>query len=121
MPYKLFADLTAVIHLGFVVFIILGGLLILRWKRFAWFHIPAAIWGALIEFKGWYCPLTYLEIFFLQKAGAEGYRHGFVEHYILPVVYPAEMTRDLQIGLGLFVISVNIIIYGFVIYHYRTE
>ncbi|MBI4825189.1 MAG: DUF2784 domain-containing protein [Nitrospirae bacterium] len=121
MPYKLLADLTAFIHLAFVVFVILGGLLLIRWNRFAWLHIPAALWGALIEFKGWYCPLTGLELFLLEKAGASGYSRGFVAHYILPVVYPGEMTRELQIGLGLFVVFLNIIIYGFVIYRYRIR
>lgn len=121
MPYKLLADLTAIIHLTFILFVILGGLLLIRWNRFAWLHIPAALWGALIEFKGWYCPLTNLELFLLEKSGASGYSRGFVAHYILPVVYPGEMTRELQIELGLFVIFLNIIIYGFVIYRYRTQ
>ncbi len=116
MPYKLFADLTALVHLLFVIFVIIGGLFVFKWKRIAWIHLPAAVWGALIEFAGWYCPLTNLEIFFLEKAEIAGYKHGFVEHYILPVIYPAALTRELQIILGLFVVSVNIIIYMLVIY-----
>jgi hypothetical protein len=119
MPYKLLADLTAITHLAFVIFIILGGLFAFKWKRMAWVHIPAAVWGAMIEFYGWICPLTYMENYFREEAGIDTMSHGFVAHYIMPVLYPAELTKDLQIKLGIFVIVINLIIYSLVAYRHR--
>jgi hypothetical protein len=116
MLYRVFADLVVVVHLAFVLFAVLGGLLVLRWKRCAWLHVPAVVWAALIEFAGWVCPLTPLEIWLREKGGAIAYRSGFVEHYILPLLYPAVLTRRLQIVLGLFVLGVNLGIYGWVLY-----
>lgn len=116
MPYRVFADLIVVIHLAFVLFAVLGGLLVLRWKRFACLHVPAVLWAALIEFAGWICPLTPLENWLRERGGAIAYRSGFVEHYILPLLYPAALTRRLQIILGLFVLGINLGIYGWVVY-----
>jgi hypothetical protein len=114
MPYRFLADLVLGLHLLFVVFVVLGGLLLLRWPRLAWIHLPAAIWGAVIELGGWICPLTPLENTLRAWAGEAGYRGGFLEHYILPVLYPGSLTRGVQLALAIVVIVVNLGVYGFV-------
>lgn len=106
------ADSLVVLHLAFVLFAVLGGLLVYRWPRWAWVHVPAFLWGALIEFRNWVCPLTPLEQRLRSLAGEDGYTGGFVEHYILPLIYPAGLTREIQLALGLFVLAVNALIYG---------
>jgi hypothetical protein len=105
------ADALVVLHLAFVAFVVLGGLLLLRWPRLAWVHLPAALWGAWIEFAGWICPLTPLENRLRGQAGQPGYSTSFVEHYLLPVLYPAALTRELQWLLGGVVIGVNAVVY----------
>lgn len=109
--YALLADLTVLAHFGFILFVMFGGLLVLRWRRLAWIHLPCAAWGALIEFAGWICPLTPLELEFRRRAGEAGYTGGFIEHYLLPVMYPAGLTREIQIVLGLGVLVLNGLIY----------
>jgi hypothetical protein len=104
-------------HLAFVLFAVLGGFLVVRWKRWAWVHAPAFLWAALIELSGWVCPLTPLENWLRNRGGAMGYQAGFIEHYILPILYPAALTRQLQIALGLFVIAVNLGIYSWLWRH----
>jgi len=101
------ADLVVVAHAGFVVFVVLGGLLALRWPWTMWLHLPAVAWGALVEIAGWPCPLTPLE----QRLRGEGYDGGFVDRYCLPVLYPENLTRPVQVTLGLLVVAVNIAIY----------
>ena len=110
----LLADLVVVVHFAFVMFVVLGGLLVLRWPRVAYVHVPAAIWGAAIEFAGWVCPLTPLEHWLRRKADGAAYAGGFIEHYILPLLYPSALTREIQLLLGFFVIAVNLAIYGYV-------
>ncbi|MDA2937755.1 DUF2784 domain-containing protein [Acidobacteria bacterium AH-259-A15] len=112
MLYRVLADLVVAVHLAFVLFAVLGGLLVLRWSRCAWIHVPAALWAVFIELAGGVCPLTPLENWLRQKGGAIGYRVDFIEHYIVPVLYPTVLTRRLQITLGLFVLAVNLGIYG---------
>jgi hypothetical protein len=119
MRYRLAADLVVAVHLLFITFVIGGGFLVWRWRRLVWAHLPAAVWGALIEFAGWICPLTPLENALRQRAGDAGYAGGFVEHYVIPVVYPAGLTPTVQIVLGLGVIVVNAIAYGVVIARWR--
>jgi hypothetical protein len=119
MPYALAADILVVLHLLFILFVVAGGLLALRWPTMTWVHLPAALWGALIEFQGWICPLTPLEINLRQRAGEAGYSGGFIEHYVLPLVYPSELTRDIQIGLGIAVLTLNALIYGALIVRCR--
>ncbi len=121
MIYHLLADLVVVIHLLFVFFVMLGGLFVLRWRFFAWIHIPAVFWAALIEFSGWICPLTPLENHLRIKGGSSGYESGFVEHYIIPLLYPAQLTRTMQIVLGLLVMVVNLVIYLWVWHRYGTK
>lgn len=99
------------LHFLFVVFVVLGGLLVLRWPWVAWIHLPTVAWGALIEFANWVCPLTPLEKALRERAGGGGYRGGFIEHYILPVLYPAGLTRTVQLVLGALVIVVNLAVY----------
>jgi hypothetical protein len=116
MLYGVLADLIVVVHLAFVLFAVLGGLLALRWKSLAWIQVPAFLWATLIEFAGWVCPLTPLENWLLEKSGDITYPSGFIEHYILPLLYPAMLTRSLQIILGLCVLAVNLGIYAWVLW-----
>ncbi|HEX5576107.1 MAG TPA: DUF2784 domain-containing protein, partial [Gemmatimonadales bacterium] len=109
------ADLVVLIHFAFVLFVVFGGLLVLQWPRVMYLHLPAALWGAFIELAGGICPLTPLENSLRRSAGLAGYEGGFVEHYILPVLYPAGLTRGVQISLGTLVIAVNVAIYAWVI------
>ncbi len=110
------ADAVVLIHLGFILFVALGGFIALRWPRVAWFHIPAVVWGALIELAGWICPLTPLENRLRAAAGDPSYAGGFIDRYILPIVYPTGLTRDTQLALGAAVIVVNLVIYGALAY-----
>jgi len=115
MRYRVLADAVAILHAAFVVFVIVGGLLVVRWRRLAVLHIPAAVWGAAIEFGGWVCPLTPLENYLRGRAGEAGYTGGFVEHYVLRTLYPEGLTRTIQWGLGLLVIIVNAVAYGYIV------
>ena len=111
MPYRLAADAVVAAHFGFVLFVLLGGLLALRWRRILWAHFPAALWGIAIEFSGWVCPLTPLENHLRSQAGEAGYSGSFIAHHILPALYPAGMTRGDQIVLGVFALVVNVLVY----------
>jgi hypothetical protein len=111
MGYQIAAGATALVHLAFILFVILGGLLVLRWPKLMWIHLPAAVWGAMIEFFGWYCPLTTWENFFLRQAGRAGYQGGFIAHYIMPLIYPPGLTRGHEIAIGLAVLAINAVIY----------
>ena len=111
MSYHVLATATALLHFAFIAFVVLGGLLVLRWPRVMWLHLPAAVWGVLIEFFSWYCPLTRWENHFLREAGRAGYDGGFVAHYIMPVIYPAGLTRGTEIAIGAFVLVLNAVIY----------
>ena len=119
MIYRAFADLVLVLHLGFVLFVVLGALLVVRAPRLAWLHIPAAIWGVLIEYMGWICPLTPLEVSLRVQGGEAGYSGGFIEHYIRPVLYPSGLTRGTQLVLGSLVILVNVAAYSIVVSRLR--
>lgn len=112
MGYRLLADLVVGTHFLFIAFVVAGGFLAWRWRRAAWIHVPVAIWGALIEFAGWICPLTPLENHLRRAAGEAGYAGGFIEHYLIPIVYPVGLTRGIQIGLGVAVVVINVIAYG---------
>jgi Protein of Unknown function (DUF2784) len=112
--YRLLADVVLVLHLGFVLFVVAGAFLILRWPRMAWVQPPAALWGVLVEWSGWVCPLTPLENRLRAQGGAAGYPGGFVEHYLVPLLYPASLTRTVQLLLGATVLVVNVIAYALV-------
>jgi hypothetical protein len=119
MLYNSLADLIVVLHSLFVLFVMLGGFLVLWKSSVAWCHIPAVFWAASIEFFGWICPLTPLENMLREKGGAAGYDTGFVEHYIVPILYPASLTRQVQINFGIIVLSINIGLYFFVLHSLR--
>jgi hypothetical protein len=111
MLYRALADAVLVLHLAFILFVMLGGLLVLRRPWLAWLHLPAAIWGALIEFAGWICPLTPLEIQLRVLAGEDAYRGGFISHYVMTLIYPDGLTREIQWLLGTLVLAVNAAVY----------
>ena len=112
MFFRAAADFVLILHFGFVLFVVCGGLLVLRWPRMAWVHIPVALYGAIIEFVGFVCPLTPLEIWFRQHGGEAGYRGGFIEHYVTAMIYPSGLTRAIQLWLGAGVLLLNGIVYG---------
>ena len=111
MLFGILADILVLAHFSFIVFVVLGGLLLFRWRWLIWVHLPAVIWGAAIEFFGWICPLTPLEQRLRQQAGTESYEGDFVERYILPVMYPESLTVEIQTILGWIVILVNVAVY----------
>lgn len=112
MIYDWLADLTLLVHLGFIGFVAAGGLLVLRWRRLAWLHLPAAIWGVAIEVGGWICPLTPLENHWRRKAGQAGYEGGFIEHYLTAAIYPEGLTRTAQWLIALGVLAINLAVYA---------
>lgn len=111
MSYGALADLVVALHFGFVLFVVLGGLLVLRWRWVGLVHLPAAVWGAWMEFSGRICPLTPLENEYRRLGGEAGYTGGFIEHYILPVLYPHALTRNIQVALGVVVVALNVGLY----------
>lgn len=116
MPYHLLADLVVIIHLTFVLFSVAGALLVIGWRKIFYLHLPAAVWAAWIEFSGKICPLTPLEKWLRIKGGDAGYSGDFVGHYILSILYPSGLTREVQFILGGVVVGVNIIIYGYILF-----
>jgi len=116
MVYKLLADFVLLLHLAFIIFVIFGGLLALKNVKWAWLHVPVAVWGGLIEFAGWICPLTPLENWLCFKAGVGTYQESFIAHYLLPLIYPTELTRNVQIILGAGVVLISLLIYSLVLY-----
>ncbi len=115
MFLKLAADSVVLLHFAFILFVVLGGLVVLRWPRFMWLHIPAAAWGAFIELTGRVCPLTPLENRLRIAAGETGYSGGFIEEYLIPVVYPDGLAHWVQISLGVGVIAINLVFYGLLV------
>jgi hypothetical protein len=111
MTYSVLAAAVAILHLAFIIFVIAGAFLLLLWPKVMWLHLPAAIWGVVIELMGWYCPLTKVENWLLHRAGRAGYSGGFVAHYIFALIYPAGLTRTIEIAIGVFVLVVNLSIY----------
>jgi hypothetical protein len=108
------ADAVLLLHLMFIVFAVGGGLLALRWHWMPWLHLPALAWGVTVEFTGWICPLTPLENALRRTGGAAGYTESFVEHYLLPLIYPAALTRELQLVLGGALLLINAVVYALV-------
>jgi hypothetical protein len=124
MIYRILADAVIAVHLAFIAFVVLGGLLALRWPRLAWLHVPAFLWGGGIEIAGQVCPLTYLENRWRTLGAEEGYSTSFVEHYVLPVIYPQLLfpggfPRQGFIVLGITVLAFNAIIYWRLVRHRR--
>lgn len=116
MIYNSLAGLVVLIHLGFILFSVFGALLLIRWRKMIWLHLPAAAWAAWIEFSGRICPLTPLENWLRIKGAESGYSGDFVGHYLLPLIYPTSLTREFQIILGVIVAGVNMAIYGYVFF-----
>jgi hypothetical protein len=112
MMYRLLADLVVLLHFAFVAFAVLGGLLVLRWPRVAWLHLPAVAWVAYIEFYQHYCPLTPLENRLWELAGLDRYGGGFIDHYIMPVIYPPGLTPGIQLVLGVILVLSYLVIYA---------
>lgn len=112
MIYRLGADALVTFHLLFIVFVLFGGLLALKWRPLMWLHLPAAAWGVAVEVFHLTCPLTQWENLLRHKAGMGGYDGGFIEHYVLPVIYPAGLTPEIQLGLGSVVLLVNVMVYA---------
>ena len=109
--FRVAADVVVASHVAFVIFVMLGSLLMLRWRWLMWLHVPAAVWGVAIEFGGWLCPLTPLENYLRERGGLTGYRGDFIEHYIVPLLYPARLTRGVQVLLGTLALAVNAFVY----------
>lgn len=116
MVFGLLADLVLLLHLAFILFVVAGGFLALRWRWLAWIHLPMAAWGAVIEMGTWVCPLTWLELDLLAAAGQAGYEGGFLDRYLVPLIYPGGLTRRGHLLLGLAVVVVNAVAYLLYIY-----
>ena len=114
MRYALFADAIAFIHSLFVLFVMFGSLLVLRWPRATWLHLPALVWGLIVEFSGAICPLTPLESRFRLLGNESGYSEDFLSHWLLTVLYPESLTRGLQTALGVLLLLLNLSLYGWI-------
>ena len=112
--YELAADLTLIVHFAFILFVVFGALLFFVATKIIFIHFPALIWGSYIELTNSICPLTYLENWFLHKANLTTYSEGFIQNYLVPIVYPVSLTKDLQIYLGIALIVINIVFYAFI-------
>lgn len=121
MIYRAAADGVLVLHAAFVLFVVAGGLLVLRWAKLAWLHLPAVLWAAFVEFTGRICPLTPLEVALRRHAGEAGYTGDFLEHYLVTVIYPEGLTRGTQMALGAAVLLVNVAIYAAVLWRLRRR
>lgn len=121
MLAALAADLLVLLHLGFILFVVLGALLVLRYPALAWLHLPAVLWGIGIELAGWICPLTPLENHLRLAAGQAGYPGGFIDQYLVPLIYPPGLTRGMQIGLGIGVAVINLSAYALLIARWRLD
>lgn len=111
MTRSLLADLLLAFHAAFVVFVVLGGLLTVRWPRAAWVHVPCALWGSLVVIAGWICPLTPWESALRRAAGEAGYSGGFLDHWVRLALYPPGLTRGVQVGLGVAALALNVAVY----------
>ena len=120
MICRILADAVLIIHLLFILFAVAGAFAALRWRLLVWVHLPCALWAAAIVLGGWICPLTPLEVFLRHCAGQAGYAGGFVQHYLLPIIYPHNLTREIQIGLGIGVLVINLVAYALVVWKKRS-
>ncbi|MDI5991859.1 DUF2784 domain-containing protein [Pseudomonas sp. MDMC216] len=121
MLWRMAADALVLVHLSFILFVLLGGLLLLRWPRLIWLHLPAVTWGIVVECLHLGCPLTPWENQLRRMAGQAGYDGGFIEHYLIPLIYPAGLTPQIQIGLGAIVVLVNLAVYTWLIWRWRNK
>jgi hypothetical protein len=121
MSYRIAADIIMLLHMLFTLFVMFGSLLALYKRWIVWLHIPVVLWGVAIAVIGWICPLTPLENAIRIAAGQEGYSGGFVEHYLITIIYPDGLTRRGQLILAGLIIVVNILLYGFVLRKKRAK
>ncbi len=116
MLYSILSRLIVLLHFAFILFVLFGALLVLKWPKIVWVHIPLALWGIIVEYFNFICPLTPWENNFRRLASSTVYKSGFIEHYIIPLMYPEGLSRNLQFILGSLVVIINLLIYGFIIY-----
>ncbi len=121
MFYRTLADLVALTHFAFIVFALFGGLLALRWRWVPLAHVPAVVWGATVELSGCFCPLTPLENSLRRAGGSAGYSGGFIERYLMPLIYPEALTRELQLLLGCVLVVLNLAVYLMVWRRFRAR
>ena len=121
MIYSFLADLLVLFHLVFILYVIAGALLIFKWPKTLWLHLPSCFWGMTVEFTGWICPLTPWEIGLRRLAGEEGYTGSFIEHYLIPIIYPSGLTREVQMVLGGTVLIVNLSLYTLILIKRRNR
>ena len=121
MPYALLADAVLVLHGLFILFVLVGGLLVWRRPRLGWLHLTAVVWAVWVAWAGWICPLTPLENALRRAAGQASYGGSFIEHYLLPLVYPEGLTRGVQIGLGVGVALLNLVVYALLVRAWRAK
>ncbi len=118
--FRVAADAIVMLHVAFVAFVVFGGVLLIRWRWLLWLHMPAVVWGVTIEFAGWICPLTPLENYLRQRGGAVQYQGEFIEHYIMPLLYPARLTRGIQALLGSLALALNVFVYWIALKRWRA-
>jgi hypothetical protein len=121
MTYRVLADAVLILHLAFILFVVLGGWLVAIRPKLIWLHLPVVAWGALVELMGLTCPLTPLENWLRDRGGETGYSGGFIDHYLTPLMYPAGLTRGMQLALGGFVIAINLAAYAMIWYRRRAK
>tara|TARA_A100001037_G_scaffold259136_1_gene246745 strand:+ start:157 stop:525 length:369 start_codon:yes stop_codon:yes gene_type:complete len=119
--YEFLANLTLVIHLIFILFVVFGGLFFFIFSKIVYIHLPALIWGIYIELTGSICPLTHLENWFLNKGELSTYSSSFIQNYLLPIIYPQNLTSKIQIYLGIGLIIINFLIYGLILFKYKKN
>lgn len=119
MIYRALADLVLVAHLAFVIFTVLGGLLVLRWRSLLWPHLACVFWGVILQWANWSCPLTPLESYLRGMGGEGGYQGGFIEHYVSMILYPENLTIELRYLLGIALLAVNLVVYGYLFFQKR--
>lgn len=111
MHFSLLADALVLLHFCFILWVVFGGIIALKYPRLAWIHLPALCWGVLISMFGFYCPLTEWEIIFRHRADQQGYSGGFIQHYLLAIIYPSGLTRQHQIFMGVLLLAINMAVY----------
>ncbi|MBI9061321.1 MAG: DUF2784 domain-containing protein [Marinilabiliaceae bacterium] len=121
MIFRIIASILVLIHGLFILYVLFGAFLNFKWPKMIWIHLPMVIWGALVEYMHWICPLTPLENYFRQKARTGVYEGDFIEHYIIPLIYPENLTPQFQVVFGSLVVVLNLVVYGFFWYHIRRK
>ena len=121
MIYSFLADLLVVFHLVFILYVIAGALLIFTWPKTLWIHLPSCFWGMTVEFTGWICPLTPWEIQLRRLAGEEGFSRSFIEQYLIPMIYPSGLNREIQMLMGSIVLIVNLSLYTLILIKRRKR